>query len=119
MIDFWNSVILVGVAAIITFLLRAFPFIIFGGKKQMPEKVKRIADYLPVAIMAVLVIYCIKNEILGLWNYIISADFTGIKGFGAAMVGVISTAVMHLWKRKTLLSIVIGTAIYMILIRVL
>lgn len=108
----WNSVILVAVSAVITLLLRAFPFIVFGGKRKMPDRVKRVADLLPAAIMGVLVIYCFKADLLsiptGLNNSLV-----------AAIVATVATVGVHIWRRNTLISIATGTVIYMVLLRVL
>lgn len=57
------DLILIGIAAITTFLLRALPFLLFGGKHSMPSTVQKVSESLPPAIMAVLVVYCIKDSI--------------------------------------------------------
>ena len=51
-----HSILLIAIASGITFLIRAFPFLVFK-KRQMPAFLKEIADKLPPAIIAVLVIY--------------------------------------------------------------
>lgn len=95
------DLILIGIAAISTFLLRALPFLLFGGKHSMPSTVQKVSELLPPAIMAVLVVYCIKDS---------------ISSPGIAVLAVIG---LHLWKRNTLLSIFGGTAVYMVCIRFL
>lgn len=108
----WYTVMLIAITAVITFLLRAFPFMIFGGGKQMPDKVKKVADLLPPAIMAVLTVYCVKSDLLTIQT-----------GFNIASLGTVVALIVvvavHLWKRNTLLSIGLGTVVYMVLIRVL
>ncbi|MCQ2493508.1 MAG: AzlD domain-containing protein [Lachnospiraceae bacterium] len=108
----WYTVMLIAITAVITFLLRAIPFMIFGGGKKMPDRVKKVADLLPAAIMTVLVIYCIKGELLSI------ATGVSITAIGSAVALLVVVAV-HLWKRNTLVSIGVGTVIYMVLIRVL
>ncbi len=102
------TLILILTASAVTILLRVFPFALFGGKRQMPSAVKKIADLMPPAIIAVLVIYCLKDSITA-----VSMESA------AAACGVAGTVLAHLWKRNTLISIAAGTVIYMILIRVL
>ena len=109
--------VLIAVAGIVTFLLRAFPFIIFNEKKKMPIGVKYIVDMLPAAIMSVLVVYCIKNDVFNIKNAIVSMDITKLRGLVSSLVAITSVVLIHLWKRKTLLSIAVGTAVYMIMIR--
>lgn len=108
MISVSHTIILIAVSALVTFLIRAFPFLVFGGKHEMPAGVKRVADSLPPAIISVLVIYCLKDYILVPGSNTI-----------AAFVAVVFIIVIHLWKKNTLLSIALGTALYMILIRML
>ena len=117
-----NSVILIVVAATITFLLRALPFLIFGGKSKMPDGVKKVSDMLPAAIMAVLVVYCVKSDIFSVKEMLLNGMNycrENIASPIAACAALVAVSVVHLWKRKTLLSIFIGTLIYMILIRVI
>lgn len=103
-----NTILLIAVAAVVTFVLRAIPFVVFSGNREMPPFIKRIADLMPAAIMAVLVIYCIKGDIAVLsMNSAVTA------------VSVLVVVVLHLWKRNILLSIFGGTAVYMMLLRLL
>ena len=98
-IEFFFLVVVV--SAGITFFLRALPFLAFRGERKMPEK-------LPSAIMAVLIVYCLKET---------GSDFshTGIANFLAVAV----VAVSYKWKHNTFLSILLGTAVNMILIQVI
>ena len=40
---------------------RWFPFLLFGGKRQLPELIRYLGTVLPPAIMAVLIVYCLKG----------------------------------------------------------
>lgn len=102
MINTTHSILLIAVAVIVTFALRATPFVIFSGKRTMPESVKHVANLLPAAIIAVLVIYCLKADIITL----------GMNTLASAL-GVIVVVALHLWKRNILISIFCGTAVYM------
>ena len=50
------AVVSILTSAVITLGLRAFPFLVFGKQRRMPDKLVRLGDMLPSAIMAVLVI---------------------------------------------------------------
>ncbi len=113
------SVLLILIAAFVTLALRAFPFVVFGGARTMPEKVKKVVDRMPPAIMAVLVIYCIKADILGLREAITNLDGSNICSVIATAISLLVVVIVHLWRRQTLLSIGAGTVIYMVLIRVM
>ena len=67
-----HSILLIAIASGITFLIRAFPFLVFK-KRQMPAFLKEIADKLPPAIIAVLVIYCLKGPLTVLGTETIAA----------------------------------------------
>ena len=94
------------ICAGVTLALRAMPFLFFGGKGGVPKLIAVLGRTLPSAIMAALVVYCLKGIPYGSF-----AD--GAKKLAAAVVVV----VLHVWRRNTLLSIAGGTAVYMLLIR--
>ena len=101
-----HALLIVLVCAGVTLLLRALPFAFFGGKGGIPRWVASLGSMLPPAIMAALVVYCLK-----------SVPF-GTLGDGARQLLAAAVVVaLHLIRRNTLLSIAGGTAVYMILIR--
>ena len=102
-----HALLIVLVCAGVTLMLRALPFACFGGKDGVPGWVASLGGMLPPAIMAALVVYCLKSVPYGAF-----AD--GAKQLAAAAVVV----ALHLARRNTLLSIAGGTAVYMILIRI-
>lgn len=114
-----DSLILVLTAAAVTFLLRAIPFLIFSGGRQMPLRIKRVVGLLPAAIMGVLVIYCLKGDIISAQAMISSQETAGIGGVLATVAALLVVVGVHLKKRNTLLSIAAGTIVYMVLLRVL
>ena len=98
----------VAVCCLCTFALRAIPFALFGGKQTMPPAVRRLARMLPAAIIAVLVVYCLKS--------LPAADAAN----AAVTLGSVAAVVLlHLWKKNTLLSIAGGTILYMALLRLI
>ena len=89
--------------AIITFGLRALPFAVFRGKRKMPVWLEQLGKALPPLIMAVLIVYCLRD---------ITTD---PKHIGIAqMAGVLATAISYKWKHNTLISILLGTVSYML-----
>lgn len=90
------------------FLTRALPFLLFGSKRELPEAMKYLGGILPGAIMACLVVYCLKG-----------APAQGFSDNLALCGGVLSVVLLHLWKKNTLLSVFVGTVIYMILLQLL
>ena len=84
------ALIAIFVSAVITFGLRALPFLVFQEGKELPDQIKRLGMVLPSSIMAVLIVYCLKD---------VGDDFI--------------TAVSYKWKHNTLISILLGTVSYM------
>lgn len=100
-----QAIITIVVAGICTFATRLFPFVLFGGKKEVPEFIRYLGNILPAAIIGILIVYCLSDFKTGDVNTI-----------AAKSIAVAATAAVHLWKRNTLLSIATGTIGYMLLI---
>ena len=94
------------VAALATAITRFLPFWLFGGKREVPTWVRYLGAVLPSAVMAILVVYCLKNVNIFAGNHSLPE-----------LIAVCITAVLHLWRKNTLLSILGGTAAYMLLLR--
>lgn len=98
------ALICILLSALCTFCVRLLPFAILGRKKEIPEKIKYLGKALPSAIMAVLIIYCLKD---------VPSDFIGI-GI-EKILAILVCGILHLWKKNTLLSIIGSTIVYMLL----
>ena len=85
--SFLDAVFIIATAAVCTFVTRLLPFVLFGGKRGMPKAVKYLAAVLPSAIIAVLVVYCLKGLVPLQWP----------KGI-AELASVAVVIVLHLWK---------------------
>ena len=101
-----HAALVVAVCALVTLATRALPFLFFGGKKGVPRLIAALGRSLPSAIMAALVVYCLKGVPFGAFS-------DGAKQLAAAA----AVAALHIWKRSMPLSIGGGTLIYMLLIR--
>ncbi len=101
-----HSILLVLVMAVVTYLLRVFPFLIFSGKKPTPKFVLYLGKVLPYAIIGMLVIYCVKD-----------ISFDVVSNFLPYIIAGAVVVLLHVWKRNTLLSIVAGTLSYMALVQ--
>ena len=49
------------VIALVTALLRFLPFLVFNGKRSIPKVIQYLGSVLPYAVMAMLVVYCLKE----------------------------------------------------------
>lgn len=94
------------VCAAVTAGIRFLPFLIFSGKRKAPAAVEYLGKVLPAAIMAMLVVYCLKD-----------ISFSEISGFLPEVLAGGVTVGLYLWRRNTLLSILAGTISYMLLVQ--
>ena len=91
-----------------TVITRSISFIIFPANRETPPFVAYLGKVLPAAVMGMLVIYCYK-----------SIDFTsGTHGIPEILAGLV-VAALQFWKKNMFISICVGTALYMVLIRVM
>jgi branched-subunit amino acid transport protein AzlD len=101
------SFLIIVVVAITTFATRVIPFLVFPKGREIPKTVQYLGKVLTPAVIGMLVVYCLKN------TTILSKPY----GIPEA-VSVLVVAVLHIWKRNNLLSIGVGTVLYMFLIQV-
>ena len=103
---------LVLVTAGVTFLLRAFPFLAFGRTKsgRTPQIVSYLGRMVSPAAIAMLVVYCYCSYFQG---HTFHEMHYGIAELAAGVVVVL----LQLWRRNPLLSILSGTALYMLLVQ--
>ena len=101
-----HSALIITVMALVTALTRFLPFWVFDGKRKVPGWIRYLGSVLPYSIMAMLVVYCLKDTSLA-----------SLSGWLPRAISVAAVVGLHVWKRNTLLSIIGGTACYMVLIR--
>lgn len=101
-----RELILILVIALCTFLTRVTPFALFGRHQSPPAPITYLGKVLPAAVIAILVIYCVKG-----------VEFSQAEGFVPQFLAIGVVVLLHLWKRNNLLSIAGGTICYMILVQ--
>lgn len=87
-------------------LMRFLPPVLFPHGKPHPKIIDDLTPLLPPAVIGLLVVYCLK-----------SVDFTSATHGLPEMIAVAATAIIHLWKKNMLLSIMAGTFLYMLLVQ--
>lgn len=105
-ISVFRSLVIIAAVAGTIFFTRLFPFLFFPPGKEIPPTVQYLGKVLPPAVIGMLIIYCLKDVRLTAYPY----------GIPEA-VAVIVVIVLHLWKRNNLLSIGVGTVLYMFLVQ--
>ena len=98
--------LLIAVIALVTAATRFLPFLIFRGNKKTPKLIEKLGRVLPFAIMGMLVVYCLKDM-----------SFASVGGFLPQLIACLIVALLYVWKRNTLISILAGTVSYMLLVQ--
>ena len=98
-------VYMLGVVAVgfaVNYALRALPFLLFGGRdRAIPAWIDRLSGFISPVIIAGLIVYSYSGSAWRTpWPY---------------LAGVVTIA-LQVWKRNPLVSIVAGTAVYMLLV---
>lgn len=103
--DIVHLLSVITVVAIGTFITRALPFVFFNSIKP-PAILSTIEKNLPPMILLLLVFYCLKDVYWFQPPHGIPELFT-----------ILVVTTLHVWKRNAMLSIFIGTGLYMLLVR--
>ena len=77
-----NAILIVAVTALVTIAVRLLPFAVFG-KRPLPRAVVYLGRVLPPAIMAALVVYCLKGVDFTAWPFSL-AEVIAVAGDGAS-----------------------------------
>ena len=89
-----------------TALTRFLPFFLFPEGKTPPKYISDLGSVLPYAVIGFLVVYSLKDVAV--------SPFHGLP----ETISILFIAVLHKWRKNTLLSIGAGTALYMYLVQV-
>ena len=99
--------LIVLLASVTTVLLRAFPFIAFDRSNKTPPLIRDLGSVISPATIAMLCVYCIcahwQNDLV-------------LYGSAEIIAGAVVVA-LQIWKWNPLLSILAGTALYMVLVQ--
>ena len=96
----------IAVMALVTFLTRALPFLLFGRGGNPPRLVLYLGRYLPPAVIAMLIVYCLR-----------AVSFSAPGSWAPSLIASLFVVLVHLWKRNDMLSILGGTLLYMFLVQ--
>ena len=101
-----HAALVILIMGLVTLATRLLPVLIFGRGEKVPDYILYLGKVVPFTAMGLLIVYCLKDVSVvesphGLPELISLAIVTGT----------------YLWKRNTILSVVIGTVVYMILVQ--
>lgn len=106
MTDYRHAIIVIMVMGLAVLATRIVPVFIFGRGEKVPEFILYLGRVVPYTAMGLLIVYCLRD--------------TPVLEAPHGLPELISLAVVnasYLWKRNTILSVVIGTALYMFLVQ--
>ena len=96
----------IAVMAVVTFLTRALPFLLFDHGDHPPKIVLYLGHVLPPAVIAMLIVYCLKG-----------VTFAAPGGWVPSLAAGLAAVLLHLWKGNDLISIFGATVLYMVLVQ--
>lgn len=104
--DYRHAMIIILVMGLMTLATRIVPVLIFGRGEKVPEYILYLGKVVPYTAMGLLIIYCLKDV------QVLEAPHAVPEAISLTVV-----TLTYLWKRNSIMSVVIGTALYMILIQ--
>lgn len=104
-----QRLITIFLAAIANLLTRILPFWLFKREGQPPPRfIQELGEFLPGAIMAMLVVYCFKD-----------VNWLGANHGLPEILAGLATVIIHLKWRQTFISLIAGTGIYILLLHLI
>lgn len=101
-----QALIIAGMVTLGAMTTRFLPFLLFPDNKLVPKVVEYLGRVLPAAMMGLLVVYCLRN-----------VDITAAPHGIPELIALAAVTALHLWRRNVLLSIGVGTVLYMVLVQ--
>ncbi|MBR3377177.1 MAG: AzlD domain-containing protein [Mogibacterium sp.] len=106
MTDYRHAMIVIIVMGLAVLATRIVPVLIFGRGEKVPEFILYLGRVVPYTAMGFLIVYCLRDM------PVLEAPHGLPEPISLAVV-----TMTYLWKRNTILSVVIGTALYMFLVQ--
>jgi branched-subunit amino acid transport protein AzlD len=106
MTDYGHAMIVIIVMGLAVLATRIVPVLIFGRGEKVPEFILYLGRVVPYTAMGLLIVYCLRDVPV----------FDAPHGL-PELIALAVVAVSYIWKRNTIFSVVIGTALYMFLVQ--
>ncbi len=101
-----NSILIVLTISVITILLRVGPAWLFPADKPTPKVLVYLSKVMPIAVIGMLIVYCFRETEISTYPHA-----------APEIIAALMTIVSYLIKRSTIISIFLGTVVYMILVQ--
>ena len=106
MTDYRHAMTVIIVMGLAVLATRIVPVLIFGRGEKVPEFILYLGRVVPYTAMGLLIVYCLRDV------PVLEAPH-GLP----ELIALAAVTASYLWKRNTILSVVIGTALYMFLVQ--
>ena len=106
MTDYGHAMLIMAVMGGAVLATRILPVLVFGRNEKIPEFILYLGKVIPYTAMGLLIVYCLRDM------PVLEAPH-GLP----EVIALTAVTVTYLWKRNTILSVVIGTALYMFLVQ--
>lgn len=104
--DYGHALIIMVVMGVVTLATRIIPVLVFGRNEKVPEFVLYLGKVIPYTAMGLLIVYCLRDVSI----------VQGTHGL-PELVALAAVTGTYLWKRNAIVSIIIGTVLYMVLLQ--
>lgn len=100
-----QSILTIAVIVLGTMTTRFLPFLLFPEGKTPPAFITYLGTVLPYAVIGLLIVYCLKDAVFSSYHAL------------PELIAIAVTAALQKWKKNMLLSLFVGTALYMLLVQ--
>lgn len=107
MTEYGHAMLIIAVMGGTVLATRILPVLVFGRSDKVPEFILYLGKVIPYTAMGLLIVYCLRDVSI----------LHGSHGL-PELIALAAVTASYLWKRNTILSVIIGTVIYMFLLQV-
>ncbi len=104
--DIRHAIIIIAVMGTVTLATRILPVLIFGRGEKIPDFILYLGKVIPYTAMGLLLVYCLRN-----------VSVTGGSHGLPELIALLAVALSYIFRRNTVLSVIIGTVLYMFLVQ--
>ena len=101
-----HAMLIILVIGLATLLTRILPVLIFGRGEKVPGYIVYLGKVVPYTAMGLLIVYCLRDV----------SFLEGSHGL-PGIIALVVVSISYIWKRNAILSVVIGTVLYMFLLQ--
>lgn len=101
-----HAMLVILVMGLATLATRILPVLIFGRGEKAPDYILYLGRVVPYTATGLLIVYCLKDVSVA----------EGSHGL-PELIALAVVSGTYLWKRNTILSVVVGTVLYMLLVQ--